>query len=149
MILLRVIHTYPLCLTSRNIRSGEFTMRGKAWEAIRSNLYFFLFAFVVSIIFIIYMVAAHGSSSAVEFVGLTMAMGNTYGVVLIICLLGKVTLSFCILSTSSFHSCNSISRNMLCNHGQWQATYLHHTTPHHPYTSVQHLLPPHRVASHG
>ena len=58
------------------------------WEAVRSNLYFFLFAFVISVIFIVYMVAAHGSSSAVEFVGLMMAMGNTYGVLLIICLLG-------------------------------------------------------------
>lgn len=66
-------------------------MRGKAWEAVRSNLYLFLFALVVSVIFIIYMLAAHGSSSAVEFVGLTMAMGNTYGVLLIICLLGMCT----------------------------------------------------------
>ena len=54
----------------------------------RSNLYFFLAAFLVSVVFIVYMVAAHGSSSVVQFVGLMMAMGNTYGVLLIICLLG-------------------------------------------------------------
>ena len=35
------------------------------------------------------MLATDGSSSATEFIGLMMAMGNTYGVILIICLLGK------------------------------------------------------------
>lgn len=69
-------------------RSGEFSFREKMWEAIRSNLYFFAAALLISIIFIVYMLAAHGSSSAVQFVGLMMAMGNTYGVLLIICLLG-------------------------------------------------------------
>mmetsp|Transcript_4197 Transcript_4197/g.7745 ORF Transcript_4197/g.7745 Transcript_4197/m.7745 type:complete len:741 (-) Transcript_4197:115-2337(-) len=69
--------------------SGEFGFRGKMWEAVRSNLYFFAAALLVSVIFIVYMLAAHGSSSAVEFVGLMMAMGNTYGVLLIICLLGN------------------------------------------------------------
>lgn len=73
-------------------RSGEFGFRGKMWEAVRSNLYFFAAALLVSVIFIVYMLAAHGSSSAVEFVGLMMAMGNTYGVLLIICLLGKFQL---------------------------------------------------------
>jgi hypothetical protein len=58
------------------------------WEAIRSNLYFFAAALLISVVFIVYMLAAHGSSSAVQFVGLAMAMGNTYGVLLIICLLG-------------------------------------------------------------
>lgn len=58
------------------------------WQAIRDNLYFFLAAFVVAVIFIVYMLATQGSSSTVQFVGLMMAMGNTYGVLLIICLLG-------------------------------------------------------------
>ena len=77
-------------------RSGEFTIHGRAWEAIRSNLYLLLAAIVVSVIFFVYMLAAHGSSTAVEFVGFMMAMGNTYGVILIICLLGTYDVYACI-----------------------------------------------------
>jgi hypothetical protein len=89
-------------------RSGEFSFREKMWEAIRSNLYFFAAALLISIIFIVYMLAAHGSSSAVQFVGLMMAMGNTYGVLLIICLLGTFYSVFTMFQPENYeHTCSS------------------------------------------
>lgn len=69
--------------------SGEFTVRGRLWEALRDNLLFFAVTGIIFVIFILYLLATHGVSGSVEFVGFMMAMGNTYGVLLIICLLGN------------------------------------------------------------
>jgi hypothetical protein len=59
------------------------------YEALKANFYSYMACFAVSLIFIIYVLATKGSSGAVQFVGFMMAMGNTYGIVLIILLMGN------------------------------------------------------------
>mmetsp|Transcript_2258 Transcript_2258/g.3469 ORF Transcript_2258/g.3469 Transcript_2258/m.3469 type:complete len:696 (-) Transcript_2258:95-2182(-) len=69
--------------------SGEFTCVGKLLEALKSNCISYMAGVVVMVIFIIYVAATKGSAGAVHFIGFMMAMGNTYGVVLIILLMGN------------------------------------------------------------
>jgi hypothetical protein len=49
----------------------------------------YLAGFVMLVIFIIYMLATKGSTKTFHFLAFMMAMGNTYGVVLIILLMGN------------------------------------------------------------
>jgi hypothetical protein len=64
-------------------RSWKFSLWGRLWAAVLSNLYFFL-------VFVVYLLAAGGfTNNATKVVGFIMAMRNTYGVLLIICLLVK------------------------------------------------------------
>ncbi|MNY76178.1 hypothetical protein D3C86_2156800 [compost metagenome] len=65
-------------------------------QGVKENLKQGAMAFVVFVIFMIIMLAVQGSTSTIHFVGFMMAAGNTYGVLLIICLLGKeMTLRWC------------------------------------------------------
>jgi hypothetical protein len=64
-------------------------LSGQLWEAIKANLLSYFAGFVMFLIFIIYMLATKGSAKTVHFLAFMMAMGNTYGVVLIILLMGN------------------------------------------------------------
>lgn len=69
--------------------SGEFTVTGKLCEAIKSNLQTLLIEVALVILFIIYMIAIKGSKATFDFIAFAMAMGNTYGVLFIILLMGN------------------------------------------------------------
>lgn len=69
--------------------SGEFSFGRKLWEAVKANLISYLAGFVMLFIFIIYLVATKGSTKTFHFLAFMMAMGNTYGVILIILLMGN------------------------------------------------------------
>lgn len=78
-----------LPLQSQYHLSGEFTVTGKIWEAIKSNIQTLLIEVALVIIFIVYMVSTKGSAATFHFIAFAMAMGNTYGVLLIILLMGN------------------------------------------------------------
>jgi hypothetical protein len=69
--------------------SGEFTVTGKFVEAIKSNLQTLLIELALLILFILYMVSTKGSEATINFIAFMMTMGNTYGVILIILLMGN------------------------------------------------------------
>lgn len=68
--------------------SGGFTFQAKLWEAFYQNLLFYIVSGIIGIIYIGYRVGT-GSASLSEVIGFAMAMGNTYGVLLIIALMGN------------------------------------------------------------
>lgn len=58
-------------------------------EALKSNLQTLIIELVLVILFILYMVTTEGSKATINFIAFMMAMGNTYGVILIILLMGN------------------------------------------------------------
>lgn len=68
--------------------SGEFSFRERLKEAIYKNLFFYFVILAIAVIYVIYMVSVHNVSLS-QIVGVMMAMGNTYGVLLIIVLMGN------------------------------------------------------------
>lgn len=68
--------------------SGGFTFQAKLWEAFFQNLLFYIVSGIIGVIYIGYRVGT-GSASLSEVIGFAMAMGNTYGVLLIIALMGN------------------------------------------------------------
>jgi hypothetical protein len=68
--------------------SGHFTMSGKLYEALLSNALSSLFGFVCFVAFVIYMLSTNGGSlDAVQ--GFMIAMANTYGLMIVIVLMGN------------------------------------------------------------
>jgi hypothetical protein len=68
--------------------SGHFSFKDKLYDASMKNLLYLGIASTAAIVYIIYMVST-GSGSPLQIIALMMAMGNTYGVFIIIVLMGS------------------------------------------------------------
>lgn len=68
--------------------SGHFSIRDKLRDAFMKNLLYLGIASIAAVVYILYMVST-GSGSPLQIISLMMAMGNTYGVFIIIVLMGS------------------------------------------------------------
>ena len=68
--------------------SGHFSVADKLRHGLRKNILAGVLAFLLSIVYVIFNVAT-GNGSFSQVIGFMMAMGNTYGVLIIIVLMGN------------------------------------------------------------
>lgn len=68
--------------------SGHFSFREKLHDALRKNIYALVIAATAGVVYIMYNVVT-GNGSPYQVINFMMAMGNTYGVFIIIVLMGS------------------------------------------------------------
>jgi len=76
----------PLQMEYHN--SGQFTVVEKLQDAVIKNMSFYIFAGLAGLVYVVYMVSTNEASLS-QVISFLMAMGNTYGVLLITVLMGS------------------------------------------------------------
>jgi len=76
-----------LPITRKSLQSGYFSWRARLWDSIRSSVRTWLILFVVLLVCMIFL-AIKTHTSVINVLPLLMAIGNTYGLLLVALLLG-------------------------------------------------------------